>query len=109
MIIEFEKPYIKVSSHKINLSMGDYILDNGSCLQFCPNEEIYRPYMKRYLGGCSYCYYRVSRKELKRLLASYNFEQETRTKLYISNGSYTYPINAGRFINEYFFIGRKVE
>lgn len=62
---------------------------------------------KKYIKNCDYEFYKVPRKELTRLLASYNFVRKTRTYVYETGGNYTYPLNAGRFLTEYFFVGRK--
>lgn len=76
MIINFEKPYIKVGRYKINLVKGDYILDNGACLQFIPYEEHYR---KNFNNFVLYhpVPWRVSKTELKRLYKNYKFDKVT--------------------------------
>lgn len=110
MIIDIKpyiKPYINVGQHRVNLVDDDCILDNGSCLQFLPNEDVMRDNAKKYVKSCDYEFHKVSRKELTRLLSSYNFVRETRTYVYETNGYSTYPLNAGRFLTEYFFVGGK--
>lgn len=61
------------------------------------------------MRNCDYFCYRVSKTEFIRLLNSYDFIRKVRTKYYVNNGSYTYAINAERFITEYFFVGRKID
>lgn len=70
MLFNFkEKPYIKCGNKKIKLEQGDYILDNTVCKQYISKN----PHSRTSVGTP----YKISKKELDRLYADYNFERKT--------------------------------
>lgn len=53
---------IKCGRHEYELENGDYIMDNGACLQYCPKDKTRRP-----MKGCFSYLPRVSKKEFNRI------------------------------------------
>ncbi len=107
MIVNFqEKPYIKLGKNKIKLVKGDYIIDNTQCLQFIPNEKFHRWGYKKH-DGVSFVYWRISKKELKRLLNNYQFNRDTRNYMIVDYNGELRKVLTAQIINEYYFLGKK--